>query len=105
MMNFWIDYFTDDPQVEGDSAQQLPDLYACIDPAIAEIVEARNSLVEQMARLERMVRDLTASRSQKQAASLALVADDAARTAHQIYELAAAVHRGIAKRLALESRI
>jgi hypothetical protein len=88
-----------------DPAQQLPDLYTCIDPAISEIVQARNVLVEQMARLELRLQDLTASRSHKQAASVALAAEDAARTLWQMHELAAAIHRGIAKRLALESRL
>jgi hypothetical protein len=83
----------------------LPDLYACIDPAIAEIVEARNGLVDHVARLELKLQDLRASRSQKQAASLALAAEDIARTAHQIQGLAESIHRGIAKRLKLEARV
>ena len=88
-----------------DPAQQLPDLYTCIDPAIAEIVQARNSLVEQMARLELRLQDLTASRSQKQAVAVALAAEDVARTSGQIQQLAAAIHRGVAKRLNLENRV
>lgn len=85
--------------------EQQPDLYACIDPAITEILVARNTIIEQMARLDAKIREVTEARSMKQAASLALAAEDAAKTAHQISELAAAVHRGVAKRLALEARV
>jgi hypothetical protein len=87
------------------NAAAQPDLYQCIDPAISEIIEARNILADHMARLELKLQDLRSSRMQKQAASLALAAEDVARTAHQISELASAIHRGIAKRLNLGSRV
>jgi hypothetical protein len=86
-------------------AEQLPDLYHCIDPAISEITIARNGMLEQMAVLELHLRDLRLLRTQKQAASLALAAEQIARTSGQIKMLAEAIHRGIAKTLALESRI
>lgn len=82
----------------------LPNLYDCIDPAISEVVQARNVLVEQMARLEAKLKDFTESRAQRQTASLALAAEDVSRTAFQIQELAASIHRGIAKRMNLEAR-
>ena len=81
-----------------------PDLFVATDYAVNEMIDARNKLTEQMARLDVKMRDLTESRSQKQAASLALAAEDVAKTADQIMQLAAAVHRGVAKRLQLEPR-
>jgi len=66
----------------------LPDIYACTDWSIPELIEARDTLADHFAWLNIKLNDLRASRSQKQAASLALAAEDVARTAHQIHELA-----------------
>jgi uncharacterized caspase-like protein len=86
-------------------AEQLPDLFDCIDPAIAEAIIARNALVEQMAMLEFRLTELTQCRAQRQAVSLSLSAEALASTAFQIREMALTVHRSIAKRLNLEVRI
>ena len=83
----------------------LPNLFDCVNPAIDEIIMAYHTLKEQTETLGLKVKDLTDSRSQKQAVSLALIAEDVSRTAFQIQELAAAVHRGASKRLELENRI
>jgi hypothetical protein len=87
------------------SPQKQPELYNCIDPALGEIIEARNGMIDQMKRLEEKLADLIALRTQKQAASLALAAEDVVKTSKQIASLAEGVHKGIAKRLKLESRI
>lgn len=76
-------------------ANALPDLYACIDPAIQEIAEAR-------VRLDAAVTDLMCARDGQQNVTMGEVAANIAAKAWQIHELASAVHRGIAKRLELE---
>lgn len=84
---------------------EQPNLFACIEPATNEIVMAWNKMADQWEHLEFVLRDLTEARTQKQAVSVALAAEDVAKTALQIQELASAIHRGVAKRLELEARL
>jgi len=79
-------------------AEQLPDLYTCIDPSIAEIVVARD-------KLDMWVQALAASRAMKRPLSLDLAAEEIVEAGRQIAFLAEGIHVGIAKRLALESRL
>lgn len=89
----------------SNPAENLPDLFKAIDPAIAESIIARNKLIEQVAMLERQLSELTKNRVHKQAVSLSLAAEELAKTAFQVREMALAIHRGIARRLDLEVRI
>ena len=84
-----------DHQPERVACAALPDLYACIDPALQEIAEAR-------ARLDAAVTDLMFARDNRQNVTMGELAANIAAKAWQIHELASSVHRGIAKRLELE---
>lgn len=74
-----------------------PPLRDYVVPAIREIRELVNSINRQLAAMDNLA-GLGAG------ASLAIQAEELAKTADTIKELAASIHRGIAKRNGLEPR-
>lgn len=84
---------------------EQPDLHQCVGDAVNEISAASAALSGFMENMQKRVADLVECQEHKQSVALALCAEDVAKTAFQIRELAEAVHRGLAKRLNLEKRL
>lgn len=77
---------------------------AAIDPAISEMLIARNRLKDEIGRLDGKLLEITQGRQQGLAVAVALAAEETAKIASQIQTLASSLHKGIAARLDLEAR-
>lgn len=94
-----------DVQLSAPAKNFHPLQAECVAPSIDELVIARNRLADEFARFDAKMQELAAANSMKLAVSAALAAEEIAKLGGQIQFVADGLHRGIAARLKLESRL
>jgi hypothetical protein len=72
------------PKLQDQQESLAPLHPPCVDPSIGELLQARNKIGEEYARLDAKLQELTAARSMKLAVSASLAAEEIAKIAGQI---------------------